>query len=376
MIQGFQGLYKRNPHIVDLTEKMRIHPVQIGNIEATAIEDIPLGSICIAPMVQDEGIPLSESERILIVNKATLLSNFLQDEQFLEDVASLYEDPLNLPPLLVLFNRFDPDEHGSGFHGNTSDQIININGYEGRIIELNFLDADEQVRDMDRLFYLWSGFFSLAMCHSPFRPDDIENVVKWSESEVRRSWLLAINRDKILNPRKKYVMGVERSYIHRARPIPFDPSHGTLLFTFPLHFKSAEEYRRRYNREFEHLFPEPDFDDILDFSHFPPWRWNNTAGFIDVYETQDRGLHADINIATTYRKMIRHRSIEPARASVSSKKIFRFFNNIKWEKAFLSGNCNDKLELFLDLIETYIKSVFNWECNVIQLRSLVHKIRI
>jgi len=355
---------------------MRIHPVQIGSIKATAIEDTPIGSICIVPTVLDEETLLSDDERLLIGKKANLLSRFLQDEQFLFEVASLYEDQINLPPLMVSFNRFSPDDIGAGFDGNTSDIVLDIEGQEGRLIELNLLDADTRLRDVDRLFYLWKGFFSLALCHSPRRPDDINKVMTWSEVEAKRAWLLAIKREKIKNPRKKYVMGIERSYIIRVRPTPFDPSNGSILFTFPIHFQSAEEYRRKFNREYEHLFPEPNFDDILDYWRSPPWRWNNTAGFVEVYETQERGLIADIHVATTYRKIMLHGSIEPAKASASSGKIYRFFNNLIWEGAFISGNPNEKLETFLELVATYIEGVFNWNIDIDQFRPLVNKIHI
>ena len=355
---------------------MRIHPVQIGDIEATAIENIPIGAICIVPAILGEDISLSEDEKLLIKKKANLLCRFLQDEQFLSEVASLYEDYINFPPLMISFNRYILDDSGAGFYGKTSDRVLDIEGREGRLIELNLLDADAQLRDVDRLFYLWKGFFSLALFHSPRRPDDINKVMTWSEAEAKRAWLLAIEREKIKNPRKKYVMGIERSHIIRARPTPFDPSNGSILFTFPIHFQSAEEYRRKLNREYEHLFPEPNFDDILDYCHSPPWRWNNTAGFVDVYETQERGLIADIHIVTTYRKIMLHGSIEPAKASVSSAKIYRFFNNIIWEESFISGNPNEKLEIFLKLVTTYIESVFNWNIDVDQLRPLISKIEI
>lgn len=356
--------------------KMRIHPVQIGSVEATAIEDIPIGAICIVPTVLDKNILLSDDERLLIEKKANLLCRFLQDEQFLFEVASLYEDQINLPPLMVSFNRFSPDDRGAGFDGNTSDLVLDIEGQEGRLIELNLLDADARLRDVDRLFYLWKGFFSLALCHSPRRPDDNNKVVTWSEAEAKRAWLLAIKREKIKNPKKKYVMGIERSHIIRARPTPFDPSNGTILLTFPIHFQSAEEYRRKFNREYEHLFPEPNFDDILDYWRSPPWRWNNTAGFVDVYETQERGLVADIHIATTYRKIKLHGSVEAAKSSASSGKIYSFFNNLIWKEAFFSGNPNGKLETFLELIATYIECVFNWNIDIDQLRPIIHKIKI
>jgi hypothetical protein len=355
---------------------MRIHPVQIGDIEATAIENIPIGAICIVPAVIDKKISLSADEKLLIKKKANLLCRFLQDEQFLSEVASLYEDQINLPPLMVSFNRFSQNDKGTGFHGKTSEHTIDVGGQDGRLIELNFLDADSRVRDIDRLFYLWTGFFSLALCHSPSRPNKLDKVLIWSESEAKRAWLHALHRGKIKNPRKKYVMGIERSYIIRSRPTPFEPNNGSILLTFPIHFQSAEEYRRKYKRECEHLFPKSKFDESYDFSISPPWRWNNTSGFIDIYETQNRGLIANIYIATTYRKIMLQGSIEPARASASSGRIYRFFNDLVWEKAFISGNPNEKLNIFLDLVDIYIKSVFDWNCDTLQLHKIIRKIQI
>ena len=356
--------------------KMKIHPVQIGSVEVTAIEDTPIGSICIVPMVRDEETSLSDNERLLVKKKANLLCEFLQDEQFLSKISSLYRNQINFPPLMVTFGRFPPNEKGDGYEGKTSDSALDICGREGRLIELNLLDTDHRIRNVDRLFYLWKGFFSLALVHSPNRPKDRNQIINWSESEAKRAWLLAIKIGKIKNPHKKYVMGIERFYISRARPFPFDPSNGSLLITFPFHFKPPEEYRRRFKRQSEHLPPAPIADDYFDYIRVPPWRWNNTSGFFDVYETQNRGLIADIHIATTSQKIFFHGSIEPAAASASSGKIYRFYNNFSWEEALVDNDTNEKLEMFLGLLSTYIESVFGWYVDSDQLRSIAHKIHI
>ncbi len=200
---------------------MKIHPVQINNIQATAIENTPIGSFCIVPTVLDKNILLSDDERLLIKKKSNLLCDLLKDEGFLSEVAYLYEDNINLPPIIVSFNRFYKEDKGPNYIGKTSNNILDIEGHKGRFVELNFLDVDSKLRDVDRLLFLWEAFLSLALFHSPMRPYDINKVAPRSESQAKRAWLLAIKKEKIKNPRKKFVMGIERSYIRKARPKPF-----------------------------------------------------------------------------------------------------------------------------------------------------------
>jgi hypothetical protein len=252
-------------------------------------------------------------------------------------------------------------------------RVIKIGNYEGRLVELNLLDADDRVLDGERLLSLWAGLFSLLLCHLPRRPKERKDVIDWSDSEAKRAWLLALRRGKLKNPRKKYVMGLERIHIVRARPMPVDLIEANLLLTFPIHFRTDKRYRCKMKREQEHLFSDSNWDDKYDYLLFPPWRWNNTAGFVDVYEIQGRDLIADIHIATTWSKIKRYNSVEPAIASATSGKIFRFFNNFKWEEALIKTP-NDKLEIFLELLATYIEKVFGWDVNINRFQNLSRRI--
>jgi len=354
--------------------KMRVHKVLIGKVEAIAIENSPIGDICIVPLAIEKESLLSEKEKFLVKKKANLLCELLLDESFLLEVAGLYRDQFDIPPLMVCFGRFLQDDKGAGFYGKTSDSVVEIGRHKGRLVELNLLDADDSVRDAERLLSLWIGFLSLSLCHSPKRPKEAKHIINWSDSEAKRAWLLALRRGKLKNPRKKYVMGLERIHIIRARPMPTDPERKNLIITFPIHFRTDKEYRAKLKREQEHLLPDSNWDDKYDYLLSPPWRWNNTAGFVDVYEMQGQDLIADIHIATTWDKIKRYNSVDPATAAATSGKIFRFFNNIKWVEA-LSDNPNDKLEIFLELIATYVERVFGWYVNIDPLRLLTHRIR-
>ena len=42
----------------------------------------------------------------------------------------------------------------------------------------------------------------------------------------------------------------------------------------------------------------------------------------------------------------------------------------------MQANPNEKLEIFLKLVTTYIESVFNWNIDIDQLRPLISKIQI
>lgn len=359
--------------IINETRKMRVHKVLMGNVEATAIENSPIGDFCIAPMVIEKESLLSEKEKLLVTKKADLLCELLLDEPFLKEVRDLYGDQFNIPPLIICFGRFLQDEKGAGFHGKTSDSVVEIGRHKGRLIELNLLDADDRVLDAERLLSLWAGLLSLLLCHSPRRPKEIKHVIDWSDSEAKRAWLLALRRGKLKNPHKKYVIGLERIHIVRARPTPIDPKKENLIITFPIHFRTVEGYRCRIKRGQEHLFPDSNWDDKYDYFLSPPWRWNNTAGFVDVYESQGQDLIADIHIATTWDKIKRYKSVEPATASATSGKIFRFFNNIKWEEALIEEP-NDKLEIFLELLATYVEKVFGWYVNINPLQKLTRRI--
>ena len=156
--------------------------------------------------------------------------------------------------------------------------------------------------------------------------------------------------------------------------MPIDPSGENLLITFPIHFRTYQEYKCRIKRGQEHILPDSNWSDKYDYFLSPPWRWNTTAGFVDVYEIQGQDLLADIHIATTWDKIKRYNSIELATASAMSGKIFRFFNNIKWEEALIE-NPNDKLEIFLEVLATYVEKVFGWYFNIDPLRLLAQRIR-
>ena len=360
--------------IINETRKMRVHKVLMDNVEATAIENSPIGDFCIAPMVIEKQSLLSKKEKLLVTKKADLLCELLLDEPFLKEVRDLYGDQFNIPPLIICFGRFLQDDKGAGFHGKTSDSVIEIGKCKGRLVELNLLDADDRVLDAERLLSLWAGLFSMLLCHSPRRPKEIRHVIDWGDSEAKRAWLLALRRGKLNNPRKKYVMGLERIYIVRARPTPTDPIKENLIITFPIHFRTDKGYRCKMKRGQEHLFSDSNWDDKYDYLLSPPWRWNNTAGFVDVYESQGQDLLADIHIATTWDKIKRYTSVEPAIASATSGKIFRFFNNIKWEEALIKAP-NDKLEIFLELLATYVEKVFGWYVNINPLQKLARRIR-
>jgi hypothetical protein len=356
------------------TRKMRTHKVLMGETEATAIENSPIGDFCVAPMVIEKEALLSEKDKLLVKKKAELLCELLLDEPFLREVRSLYGDQFIIPPLIICFGRFLQDEKGAGFHGNTSDSVVEIGKHKGRLVELNLLDANNRIRDAERLLSLWAGFMSLALCHSPRRPKEVNHVIDWSNSEAKRAWLLALQRGKLKNPRRKYVMGLERIDFIRTRPVPKNQKVGKLIMTFPIHFKTDEQYRHRIKREQEHLLPGSNWDNKYDYLLFPPWRWNNTAGFVDVFEFQGQDLIADIHIATTSKKIIRYDSVEPATANVTSGKIFRFFNNFKWEGALIEAP-NDKLKIFLELVAVYVERIFGWYVDTNPLRLLAERIK-
>jgi hypothetical protein len=107
--------------IINEASKMRVHQVLIDNVEATAIENSPIGNFCIAPMVIEEQSLLSENEKLLLTKKADLLRKLLLDEPFLKEVRDLYGSKFNIPPLIICFGRFLQDNKGAGFHGKTSD---------------------------------------------------------------------------------------------------------------------------------------------------------------------------------------------------------------------------------------------------------------
>lgn len=194
---------------------MRTRRMQFGDVEATVVEGTPIGTICVAPVLLEEGVSLTHEERRLLDRKTRLLLELLQDEPFLAETESLYGGKLDLPPILVLFGRFPPDERGAGFLGRTRDREIDIEGVKLQVIELNLLEDDHRVRDSERKLVLWSGFLSLALCHSSRRPHEPGAVVDWSDAQAKRAWLLALRRG-----RRKPAADVSRA-LREPQRVPF-----------------------------------------------------------------------------------------------------------------------------------------------------------
>jgi hypothetical protein len=356
--------------------EMRTRRMPFGDVEATVVEGTPIGTICVAPVLLEEGVSLTHEERRLLDRKTRLLLELLQDEPFLAETASLYSGKLDQPPILVLFGRFPPDERGAGFLGRTRDREIDIEGVKLQVIELNLLEDNHHVRDSERKLVLWSGFLSLALCHSSGRPHEPGAVVDWSDAQAKRAWLLALRRGRLGSPRKRYIMGLERLSVVRGRIRPVPEGAGSLLLTFPAHFVSRNVYLSQLKRGQEHVPVGASWDEKSDFIRTPPWRWNNTAAFVELHLVGEGDLVADIHIATTVEKVVRHASIEPAGPGTSSGKVFRYFSSVSWESALGGADPLERLERFLDLIDTYVESVFGWSIELDRAQVMARRLHL
>ncbi len=339
---------------------MIVREGQYDGLTTTIIEHTPIGSFCIVPKSMDSSDKLSPIETRLVKRKARLLSNLLLNEDFLRDVRSLYANEPDCPPFFVGFGRLHPEDSGSrGYLGNTSSELTEIDGRRFALLELNFLDRRERQGDQARILDLWAGLCQLLLCHSKNRPTDRSAVVNWAQAHAKRAWLLAVRKGHVV-PQRKSAFALERMYYINAKPTRADTSSARLL-TIPFHFRSASTYKARFQRLTEDLSIEAEWHEKSDYIRQPPWRWNDTSGFAEVLLSREGDLIADFFVATTSTQILRHQSVELATANASSRKIFRFFNNLTWPSATYSTT--HPLEAFLGLVHVYVDCVLGWNSS-------------
>jgi len=346
---------------------MLVRNGKIGDIETVIIEGTALGSFQVGPLIIDSGVVLQEPMVGLLRRKARLLSDLLQNESLLGGVRSLYGHELDVPPVLVTFGYFPKDSSGAGCYGKTPPELMEMDGFRFAHVELNVIDAEEGMTDGERVFGLWAGLCSTMLCHSPLRPSDQEAVLSWAESEAKRAWLFAL-QSRTVNPRRRFVMGLERMYSMKMRPTPTDPGSSKYVVSLPVYFHDMSRYLALMKRANEHLSPGANLCEKLDYLAIPQWRWNDTAGFVDI-NVRDDGLIADFHITTTRQKILAYGSVEPGTARARHGRVFRFFNHLTWRTTSVK-EAAARLDEFYNLVSTYVRTTLGWFVPVEEYRSV------